>query len=289
MQKCQKCVLISNVHHIKWLLISYANQSKLRPWWECPMHQSLHSSYTNMAKLRPHCKCPPYQSLHIHHAKFPKMRLPNTTLHFWYGVHQFNTTQHASIHYTFLCKHVKIASMHNCPPIQHCTFLTKTSQNCAHHTTHHTCYTNKCPLYQSLYIYYTNKPKLRPPNVHYINHYTFTIQTSQNCAHQMSTVSIATHLLCKQAKIALTKQITTLLLHKKGHSAGFEPTPTDFNSVAAGHQISSLLWWSIRFLLWWDNRLARNSWTNCWGEYPWVDARPHFNNKNVVRQVSNPR
>jgi hypothetical protein len=58
----------------------------------------------------------------------------------------------------------------------------------------------------------------------------------------MSTVSIATHLLCKQAKTALTKQITTLLLHKKGHSAGFEPTPTDFNSVAAGHRISSLLW-----------------------------------------------
>src|ERR1700692_1233029 len=63
----------------------------------------------------------------------------------------------------------------------------------------------KCPLYQSLHIYYTNKPKLRSPCVHYINHYTFTIQISQNCVHQMSTISITTHLPYKQAKIASTK------------------------------------------------------------------------------------
>jgi hypothetical protein len=58
----------------------------------------------------------------------------------------------------------------------------------------------------------------------------------------MSTTSITTHFLYKQAKIAVTNYITTLLLHKKGHSAGFEPTPTDFNSVVAACQISSLLW-----------------------------------------------
>src|ERR1700692_4340158 len=58
---------------------------------------------------------------------------------------------------------------------QHYTFLTKTSQNCAHQMstisiTTHLLYKQakiaftKCPLYQSLRIYHTNKPKLRPLN-----------------------------------------------------------------------------------------------------------------------------
>src|ERR1700693_5094540 len=57
---------------------------------------------------------------------------------------------------------------------------------------------------KSLHFSYTNMQKLRTPNVHYIKHNTFTIQISQNCAHQMSTISITTHLLYKQAKIAFT-------------------------------------------------------------------------------------
>ena len=182
-------------------------------------------------------------------------------------------------HYTFPIQTwqncAPIANVHH---ISHYTFIMQNSQKCVYQTQHYTSgmvSTNSTQhnTHQFTTHSYANMSKLRPcttvhqfntalslpkqvkiapitqhitlaiqTNVHYINHYTFTIQTSQNCAHQMSTVSIATHLLCKRAKIALTKQITTLLLHKKGHSAGFEPTPTDFNSVAAGHQISSLLW-----------------------------------------------
>src|SRR6202011_3487502 len=92
-------------------------------------------------------------------------------------VHQFNTT-------LSLPKQVKIA-----PITQHITLAIQTSQNCAHQMstisiTTHLLYKQakiaptKCPLYQSLHIYYANKPKLRPPNVHCINRYTFTMQTS---------------------------------------------------------------------------------------------------------------
>src|SRR6202022_3789337 len=119
------------------------------------------------------------------------------------NVHHFKITT------LFLYKYAKIASTKHNPTL----FLPKQAK-IAH---------TKCPPYQSLHIYCTNKPKLRSPCVHYINHYTFTIQisqncvhqtqhytfltkTSQNCAHQMSTISITTHLLYKQAKIAFTKR-----------------------------------------------------------------------------------
>lgn len=166
---------------------------------------------------------------HINHCTWlPKMRPPNTTLHFCYT--------------------------NKCPPIQHNTFLVWISQNCApctivHYINHYTllhkhqnCEQTQMSTNSMLHFPCPDKPKLRPS--HNTLHFPYK---------HTSTTSITTHFLCKQAKIASTKWTTTLLLYKKCHSAGLEPAPTDFNSVVVArietdfksvvttHQISTLL------------------------------------------------
>ena len=125
----------------------------------CPPYQSLHFSYTNMSKLR-HTTCiwwTPYQSQH-----FP-IQIASTT-HFLVNspldqsphiaytrlpkLRPYTTVQYIH-HYTLLQKHAKTASICKCPP------------------------------YQPLHIPIQTCKKI--PSVHHINHYTFPMQTCQNC------------------------------------------------------------------------------------------------------------
>jgi hypothetical protein len=168
-----------------------------------------------MPKLRPYTN--------VHYIKSPHFSYTNTqtcqhhmlvstisnTTHLLYQTCQncghYNFPNPISITTLLLCKHVKIADLCKCPP------------------------------YQSLHFFYTNMSKLRTyANVHYINHYTFSMQTCQNCGPmQMSTIStfamqtcqncvpmqmstISNHytLLCKHVKIADTtiflNQVSTI-------------------------------------------------------------------------------
>ena len=126
------------------------------------------------------------------------------------NVHHFKITT------LFLYKYAKIAST------KHNTTLSLPKQAKIAHT--------KCPPYQSLHIYCTNKPKLRSPCVHYINHYTFTIQTSQNCVHQIN------HYTFTMQKRSFGGFWT--------HTNRFQlccSSPSDFKSVVVIHQISTLM------------------------------------------------
>ena len=135
----------------------------------------------------------------------------NTTLLVWCPPIQHNTTRINSLH-------IPMQTCQNCVHAQlstnstlHFPYQNKSKLRPSHNTSHllykqmstisitiHLLYKQakiaptKCPLYQSLHIYYTNKPKLRPPNVHCINRYTFTMQTSQNCANQTNHYTFAT-------------------------------------------------------------------------------------------------
>lgn len=219
--------------------------------------RTLHFSYAKMSKLRTHRKCPPYQmTTHFLHkqvkiASLIGMSTISITTLFLYkhakiaSSSQMSTisvthqTQHKSIHYTFLYKHVKIAAMHNCPPIQHYTYPYQNKPKLRH-----TCYANKCPLYQyqSPHIYHTKQMSTisitihlpHKTNVHYINHCTFPIQTSQNCGHQLNHYTFTTQ------KMSFSRFWT--------HTNRFQlccSSLSDFKSVGVIHQISTLMWWPL--------------------------------------------
>ena len=65
----------------------------------------------------------------------------------------------------------------------------------------------------------------------------------------------------------------------KWHSAGFKPTPTDFDSVELTHQIWSLFRWSFRFWVCRDNRSAKNCWMNNQRYRSWASAWAFHNSK----------
>src|SRR5258705_13471582 len=139
---------------------------------------------------------------------FPYVSVHRKTLTNAYGVHHINVN-----HYTFLSKHVKIASTISVT----LHFFKQTCQNCVHHINHctfptkiflvstisattlflhkHVKIASTIPI-TTLFLYKHVKIASHFPSVHYINHYTFPIQISQNCVHmQVSTISITTHFL----------------------------------------------------------------------------------------------
>src|SRR6202162_5660153 len=130
----------------------------------------------------------------VHYIKFPSVHCTHQTLHISYcPLYQIisNTimSKVRTLHFSY-AKMSKLRPHSKCPPYQMTThFLCKNVKNAS--------LIGMSTISKSLHIFYTNMPKLRSPCVHYINHNTFTIQISQNCAHQMSTISITTHLLYK--------------------------------------------------------------------------------------------
>src|SRR5882757_840942 len=86
------------------------------------------------------------------------------------------------------------------PLYQSLHFFKQTCQNCVHHINHCTFPTkiflvSTIPI-TTLFLHKHVKIASHFPSVHYINHYTFLIQISQNCVHmQVSTISITTHFL----------------------------------------------------------------------------------------------
>jgi len=126
--------------------------------------------------------CPPYQCQSLH---FPKQTCQNCV--------------HYISHYTFLNKHVKIAStisitahfLHKHEKI----FLVSTISATTLFLHKHVKIASTIPI-TTLFLYKHVKIASHFPSVHYINHYTFLIQISQNCVHmQVSTISITTHFL----------------------------------------------------------------------------------------------
>src|SRR5882757_5111810 len=84
--------------------------------------------------------------------------------------------------------------------INHCTFPTKiflvsTISATTLFLHKHVKIASTIPI-TTLFLYKHVKIASHFPSVHYINHYTFLIQISQNCVHmQVSTISITTHFL----------------------------------------------------------------------------------------------
>jgi len=164
MQTCQNCVHTQSVHYIKTLHFSYANMSKLRPYTKCPLYQNTTLLLHKHVKIASSYICPQCQSTHISCANLFKICLYQT-LHFAMQTHQncvlihVSTTSNTTLS---LCKITKIASLY------------KMSTMSIHYTLQHQgvkiASISTCPPYQK--------------------HYTFPIQTRQNCVlMQMSTIS----------------------------------------------------------------------------------------------------
>jgi hypothetical protein len=170
---------------VRTLHFSYAKMTKLRTHRKM---STISNDYSFPIQTTQNCVLD--RNVHyINHYTFPIQTCQNCVLitNVHYISHSPNTTQINSLH-------IPIQTCQNCVHAQlstnstHYTFLTKTSQNCAtpaiqinahyininhytftiqidvHYINYHTCtIQNKCPLYQSLHISYTNKPKLRSP------------------------------------------------------------------------------------------------------------------------------
>jgi hypothetical protein len=168
--------------------------------------RTLRFSYAKMSKLRTHRKMStisndysfPIQTSqncvldrnvhHINHYTFPIQTCQNCVLitNVHYISHSPNTTQINSLH-------IPIQTCQNCVHAQLSTNSTLHFPYQNKPKLRHTCYTNKCPLYQykSLHIYHTNRcPLYQLPYMYHTK--------------QMSTISITAHFLYKQAKIAVT-------------------------------------------------------------------------------------